>query len=77
MKGAKAMKLPTMFIPVGGKGVYGGKEYECIVRRDSMLPVSRTCEGCAFVSGNCPPLWQCSKFDRRDRRNVWFREVVE
>lgn len=75
MKGSKAMRLPTIFIPVGGYGDYGGHTYECIIRRDRDLPPCRTCEGCAFVVGNCPPLWQCSKFDRRDKRNVWFRRV--
>lgn len=73
----RSMRLPSIFVPIGGDYVYGGVTYRC-VRRPHVVPRD-ACLGCAFsASGKpCPAALQCSKFDRRDGVFVWFERVVE
>ena len=66
-------RLPSIFVPIGGHYVYGGVRYKCVARpRD--IRVRDCCKGCSFskLKGPCPVALQCSKFDRRDKKFVWF-----
>lgn len=74
-KSSRAENLPTKFIPVGGRVVMGGVEYECVEAPVETCPAA-ACRGCDFSikRRGCWSL-QCSPQDRRDGRFVWFREV--
>ena len=65
--------LPQKFIPVGQTFTSRGMRLTVIERPSSTEP-SEACAGCAFASVSCPRL-QCSAWDRRDGKNVWFKEV--
>lgn len=70
MKSNKSLRIPNVFIPVGGTVVIAGIEYRCVKRPD--VHWRDACSGCAFVGGSCPPKLQCTKFTRRDGLFVWF-----
>lgn len=72
---SRAEDLPTRFVPVGGRVRMGGVEYECVEAGAETCP-SAACSGCDFSreGRGCWSL-QCSPFDRRDGKFVWFREV--
>ena len=74
-KGEKAQELPTRFVEVGELFKVKGKRYRCVLR-SKIGAASDACRGCAFVGGTCPPFLQCSSFDRKDKKNVWFEEVI-
>jgi len=71
----RSMRLPSIFVPIGGEYVYGGLKYRCVKRPN--VHHRDCCLGCAFnaLKGPCPPAIQCSSFDRRDRTFVWFERV--
>lgn len=71
-KSGKASSLPSMFVPLGGTVRYKGRVYRCVVREE--VTWAECCRGCAFCGCDCPPALQCSSFDRRDGRNVWYQE---
>lgn len=72
---SRAEDLPTRFVPVGGRVRVGGIEYECYEAARESCPAA-ACSGCDF-SRKGRVCWglQCSPYDRRDGRRVWFREV--
>ena len=73
-------KLPGRFVPVGGVLSRYGRSFRCVSRPPvaSMSPQD-ACRGCWFarthrderLTTNCYAV-QCSSFDRKDGRNVWF-----
>lgn len=71
----RSMRLPSIYIPVGGEYVCFGKTYRCIAR-PKVVPRD-CCLGCDLsrIKYPCPAALQCSKFDRADGRFVWFVEV--
>lgn len=75
MRTGRSSRLPSVYIPVGGEYVYGGIRYKCVIR-PSVAPRD-CCSGCDFrcLKYPCPAALQCSKFDRRDGRFVWFVRV--
>lgn len=62
--------LPQRFVPVGQTTTARGIRI-LVVERPKGLHVSSACSGCIFASASCPHL-QCSAWDRRDGKNVWF-----
>lgn len=68
----RSARFPSIFIPVGGYYTYAGVRYRCVVR-PRVVPRD-CCRGCAFERCSCPAALQCSRFDRRDHRFVWFVE---
>ncbi len=73
MKNQKLLRKPILYVAVGDIVVIAGRRYRCIARPD--VDPALACSGCAFRGCSCPPRLQCSKFDRRDKRFVWFEEV--
>ena len=77
MDKSRNYKLPKEFIPVGAYVDCGGFRYRCIERPPvcGMLPED-ACSGCDISRKyrSCGSL-QCSRFDRKDGRNVWFVEA--
>lgn len=73
-------KLPTRFVPVGGTIRRYGFTFVAVKRpAASQLLPCEACSGCWFAKGrigdlitNCTDI-QCSKWDRMDGRNVWFK----
>ena len=72
-KSDKASSLPSRFVPIGGLIDIRGRVYRCVIRSD--VHWVDCCSGCSLRGVDCPSFLQCSKFDRRDGMNVWFREV--
>lgn len=75
--GGRSSLLPTRFVGVGDEVEVGGIRYRCVLRNDESCPAA-ACWGCDISRKGrwCQDL-QCSVFDRRDRRNVWFVEVAD
>jgi len=71
----RSSALPTKYTDVGDILEIGGHRYECIVARRCSVP-SEACSGCDFSRKyrNCSDV-QCSPFDRRDGKFVWYKEV--
>lgn len=75
---------PTRFVPIGHEFVRYGRRLLCVERPKDTWPPLRACKGCFFrrseardgVIINCKDI-QCSSFDRRDRKNVWFIDQGE
>ena len=67
--------LPSIFVPVGRRIEVGSHTYRCVEADRSVLPCD-ACRGCSFARNrrNCNKM-QCSSFDRKDGRFVWFEEV--
>ena len=65
--------LPHRFIPVGGEFESRGMRVT-VVERPARLDASEACSGCVFNTMLCPRV-QCSKWDRADGKNVWYKEV--
>lgn len=80
-KGLDNHKLPTRYVRVGDVVERYGRTLVCTRRPDNLM-VDRACSGCWFSRGrksdgtmiNCNDI-QCSKWDRMDGANVWFKEV--
>lgn len=71
-KGDDASRLPTRFVPIGASCNYNGKFYRCIEVPRNLQ--SDPCSGCDIRSENCNSKTpQCSPFDRRDHKRVWFK----
>ncbi len=71
----RCLTLPLRFIPIGDIVEIAGYRYRCMLRGGVRTPAD-ACAGCDFSRKcrGCVDL-QCSKWDRRDGQNVWFREV--
>ncbi|MGM9736947.1 MAG: hypothetical protein ACI3ZT_00875 [Candidatus Cryptobacteroides sp.] len=67
--------LPTRFVEIGGNVVVRSRVFRCEEAEKISLP-SEACSGCSLskLYLGCGDL-QCSAFDRRDRKFVWFKEV--
>lgn len=72
---AKAVALPTRFVAVGDMVMVAGHSMRCVRRPSDVWPPSEACKGCSLsrLYLGCGDL-QCSLFDRRDKKNVWFVE---
>lgn len=66
----RRMRLPSVFVPIGGIYKRGDVSYRCVAR--PRVNPRDCCRGCAFYHMQCPEVLQCSKFDREDGRFVWF-----
>lgn len=73
-RGVKSPSLPSRFVPIGGIVNIRGRNYRCELRGEVHHWMD-CCSGCSLRGIDCPASLQCSKFDRRDGRNVWFRAV--
>lgn len=75
-KTSDAPSLPSRFVELGGVVLHEGHWYRCI--ESKATHPSEACCGCdiARLYRGCGSL-QCSKFDRRDGRNVWYIETAE
>lgn len=73
----RGSSLPTRFVEVGERITLGRRVFVC-VEAPRRTCVCEACGGCDLsrLYLNCGDL-QCGKFDRRDGRFVWFREVEE
>ena len=73
-KDESAARLPSKFVSVGSVVTINGVSYRCVEASRSML--TDPCLGCDLRDVNCTSkVPQCSPFDRRDRRRVWFKRV--
>lgn len=72
----KRSLLPSRFVSVGEEFVHEGHRYVC--RERPRCHPSEACSGCdiARLYRGCGSL-QCSAFDRRDGKDVWFSDVDE
>lgn len=67
------MMLPTRFLPVGAEFTRQGVTLKVVARPVATLHHREACKGCYFDSvGPCVTRLACSRFDRRDRKSVWF-----
>lgn len=74
-KDESACRLPTRFVAVGQVTNIFGKLYRCVAASRNIL--TDPCIGCDLKEANCTSkVPQCSPFDRRDRRRVWFKLVI-
>lgn len=62
------MNTPAVFIPVGGTFTVKGKTFICCEGDED-------CIRCAFHTQVCVG-WQCSRFLRPDKKDVYFKEVI-
>lgn len=71
----RSSRAPSIYVEIGGTYRYLGVEFRC-VRRPNVVPRD-ACRGCDLgrVCHPCPAAIQCSKFDRRDGKFVWFVRV--
>jgi len=66
------MTRPYKFIAVGESFTWLGKSFKC-VRRPAIDHPTEVCKGCDLGHQcDCAP-FQCSRFDRSDNTNVWFK----
>jgi len=73
-KDESACRLPVKFVPVGHVCAFKGKIYRCVEASRSIL--TDPCLGCDIGGENCTSKApQCSPFDRKDRKRVWFKLV--
>lgn len=73
-KDESAARLPSKFVEVGRVVPINGVLYRCVEASRRIL--TDPCLGCDLRESNCTSkVPQCSPFDRRDRRRVWFRRV--
>lgn len=66
--------LPTRFLPVGAGFTRQGVTLKVVARpKADTLQLCECCRDCYFEAvGPCNSRLQCSCFDRRDHRSVWF-----
>lgn len=67
----------TKYVPVGDVLVRYGRSLRCVARphRGLACVPGDACNGCFFsLAGRYCDDIQCSSWDRRDGRNVWFQE---
>ena len=75
-KDESSSRLPSKFIPVGDRVLILGKLYKCVEADRHIL--TDPCLGCDLASENCSfRVPQCSPFDRRDKKRVWFKLVKQ
>lgn len=72
---ARGARLPSRYVDVGEVLEYEGYRYLCVERPLLAMP-SEACRGCDFSLKyrGCDKV-KCSAWDRRDGRNVWYREL--
>jgi len=72
----RSSRLPMVFIEIGDLVEHYGHVYRC-VERPKGIEVCMACSGCDFDRKHRQCFFanlQCSSFDRRDRKSVWFVE---
>ena len=73
-KDESAVRLPSRFIEIGSTIEIKGKLYKCVEADKSIL--TDPCLGCDLTDSNCTfRVPQCSPFDRKDKKRVWFKLV--
>ena len=73
-KDESSIRLSSKFVKVGGMVPILGRLYKC-VEADKDLQCD-PCRGCDLASENCSfRMPQCSPFDRRDHKRVWFKLI--
>lgn len=71
-KDESSLRLPSRFVSIGGVVEILGKKYRCVLADKDLL--TDPCRGCDLSSMNCSFRFpQCSPFDRRDHKRVWFK----
>lgn len=70
-KDESGQRLPNKFVEIGAIVNIFGKTYRCV---QASRVLTDPCLGCDLKDGNCSSrVPQCSPFDRRDHKRVWFR----
>lgn len=73
-KDESSLRLPTRFVPIGGRVAILGRLYRCVEADKNLL--TDPCKGCDLSSENCSFRFpQCSPFDRRDHKRAWFKLI--
>lgn len=73
-KDESAVRLPSRFVEIGRVVAINGKRYRCVEASRDIL--TDPCVGCDLRNINCTSrIPQCSPFDRRDHRRVWFKKA--
>lgn len=73
-KDESAGRLPTRFVAVGEVTSIFGRSFRCVEASRDIL--TDPCLGCDLRDYNCSSkVPQCSPFDRRDGKRVWFKRV--
>lgn len=73
-KDESSIRLPSKFVKIGDTVKIFGKTYRCVEAGKGIL--TDPCLGCDLASENCSfRVPQCSPFDRRDKKRVWFKLV--
>ena len=73
-KDESAGRLPTRYVMVGQVTSIFGRLFRCVEADHDIL--TDPCYGCDLREFNCSSkVPQCSPFDRRDRKRVWFKRV--
>ena len=73
-KDESSVRLPQKFVRIGDVVSIFGSDYSCVEASRDIL--TDPCYGCDLARFNCTSkVPQCSPFDRRDRKRVWFKLV--
>lgn len=73
-KDESAGRLPTKFVPVGQITSIFGRHFRCVEADRGLL--TDPCRGCDLKDMACSSkVPQCSPFDRRDHKRVWYKLV--
>ena len=71
-KDESAGRLPTRFVCVGDVVTIFGRRYRCVLASRDIL--TDPCLGCDLRDLACSSkVPQCSPFDRRDHKRVWYK----
>lgn len=64
----------SKFVRIGDTITWIGRTYKCVKRPPVDRPMD-ACKGCDLGRlSDCAP-FQCSRFDREDDYNIWFRLI--
>ena len=68
------MIKPVKFVRVDDTVKWIGKTYKCVKRPPIERPMD-VCKGCDLGHTADCAVFQCSRFDRADNTNVWFKLI--
>lgn len=73
-KDESAGRLPSKFVAVGQITNIFGQLFRCVEASRDIL--TDPCLGCDLRDYNCSSkVPQCSPFDRRDKKRVWYKRI--
>ena len=65
---------PFRYVKVDDIFMCAGQRYQCIKRPPIERPMD-VCKGCDMGNTAACAMFQCSRFDRADDTNVWFKLI--